>query len=179
MHRFVTLALASALLLVMPAAGFAQNRSRSEDPTVNRGEGLTASKSRVESRRSNKVKKEDQAEFVPVYMFATSFSLMDTVIYVSSIQKMENEKISAKCFLENRTAYSAQFSNYMESCGAEMQTSALFFNTKWKKILRQYSKVRKKAIDKHGFTITDMGEFKFEKVEEPVEAELAIPDMTN
>ena len=71
---FKPLFAAALLLAALPLS--AQRGRRSQDPTLNRGEGLEKSRADLDKMRNQNQNK--NAREISVYMLATSFSLLDS-----------------------------------------------------------------------------------------------------
>ena len=113
-----------------------------------------------------KNEKERKVDSLTVYMFATSFSFIDSVLYVTNIQTMDNEHIVSKVFLLDRARYGEQLKGYLEKNGEPAQVPSVFFSTKKKELVRQYNSIKKKSLQKGKFIYMPVGEeFKFKKEE--------------
>ena len=87
--------LATFLLLSLSLA--AQRSGRTKDPTLNKGEGLEMTRSDLDKMRNQNQNK--NARQVDVYMFAASFSILDSVLYVSDIQKVNDVVVNNRWFI--------------------------------------------------------------------------------
>lgn len=98
-----------------------------------------------------------------MYVFAISLSFTDSVMYMSTIQELDGIVLRDKYFFDERSDYAAQFKKWMEEETASEQISALYYYSTRKKAESGYSKVRKRAMKKHGGTIITIPDFKFKR----------------
>lgn len=162
-HRLSNILLAA--LLIVPSAVFAQNPNRSRNPILQPGEGLETSRRELADTHNNKQDK--RTEQADVYMFAVSFSLIDSVMYVSDIQFMRDETLNNNWFLKNRQAYENQFSAYVTGGNDDSQLAYLYFSEKEKTVVRKSERLVKRNNKKNKFPVTHVGSgnFAFTKVE--------------
>jgi hypothetical protein len=102
-----------------------------------------------------------------VYAFGVAASFKDTVVYFTDIQPLDSVKL-IKGFLPNRSSYSSQLKNYLEtSKQKEHQTCMIFFGKDITKLQKQEYKLNK-LYRKDKITIIPIhsSEFKFTKPED-------------
>lgn len=152
-----------ACLLAMATSVFssAQIADRTQSPVLQPGEGLTKSKKDVESMRNDKQDK--KARITDVYVCAFSFSLVDSIMYMSNIYKIEKATVRNKWFLENRADLEQKFEEYVRGrAGGDLQLSSLFFSEKEKKVLKERERIIKKNRKKNKFKVQYTGaDFRF------------------
>lgn len=98
-----------------------------------------------------------------MYVFSISMSFSDSVMYISTIQKLDGIVLRDKYFFDERGDYAAQFKKWMEEETASEQIAALYYFDSKRKAERGYAKVRKRAIHKHGGEIITVPDFKFKR----------------
>lgn len=111
-----------------------------------------------------KEKDKDKIETLTLHVFAVSMSFSDSIMYMSSIQSIENSTLKNKYFFDQRAVYAAQFKDWLEKGGSSLQVSSLYFYKNTKKARKGYEKVCKSAMKKHHATIQTVPEFLFDKV---------------
>lgn len=108
----------------------------------------------------------------PIYIFGTSASFNDSVVYITEIQIVDSAWIDEKTdFLVKRAEYSNQLNSYFIRQGMPTRTCFVTFATKEKAILKKMVKMRKKfnGSKKHpkhyDIRLIDEEEFKFYAVQ--------------
>ena len=140
----------------------AQRSNRTKDPTLNKGEGLEMSRKDLDKMRNQNQDKNSRQ--VDVYMFATSFSLLDSVLFVSDVQFVKSVTINNKWFIKDRMFYEKQFSDFVlgsDESENESYMTSLLFSEKEKKMIRQRERLIKRNKKKNGFTLNQVSAFKF------------------
>ncbi|HOD69302.1 MAG: hypothetical protein ACOX32_00790 [Bacteroidaceae bacterium] len=138
----------------------AQVPDRTRNPVLQPGEGLVTSKTDIESMRVNKQDK--RAKTVDVYMFALSFSPVDSVMYISDIEKIEQAVVRNKWFLEDRKLFEESFQDYVRARAGDLQLSSLYFYEKENKVLKKREQIIRKNSKKKRFNINYTGsDFRF------------------
>lgn len=87
----------------------------------------------------------------PIYLFGTSASFNDSIVYFTEIQILDSAWIDEKSnFLVNRAEYSNQLREHFNATGHPNRTCLVSFATSEKEILKKYAKMRKqfKGTDK-------------------------------
>lgn len=114
-----------------------------------------------------------------VYLFGFGGSFLDSVTYVTEIQKVDSVWIDDKTgFLQNRAQYGEQLEEYLlNGLQKENTTCVVFFSEKKKKLEKIYSNVCRKYRAEQGmqFSILDRNTVSFHAVEfiPPTEEEIA------
>lgn len=106
---------------------------------------------------------------VDVYMFAASFSILDSVLYVSDIQFLKDVTVNNKWFLKERLDFEKQFTDYV--AGTDLNESLMTsvqFAEKEKKLIKKRERLIKRNRRKNGFKMYLISDFKFSN---PVPAE--------
>lgn len=98
-----------------------------------------------------------------MYVFAISMSFSDSVMYMSTIQKIDGVVLRDKYFFDERAGYANQFKKWMEEETSSQQLAALYYLETRKKADRKYAQIRKQAIKKHGGEIVTVPDFKFRR----------------
>lgn len=158
---FKPLFAAALLLAALPLS--AQRGRRSQDPTLNRGEGLEKSRADLDKMRNQNQNK--NAREISVYMLATSFSLLDSTYYVSDIQFVEDVAVNNKWFIQDRLDYEKQFKDYIG--GGDSYMTSVIFSDKKNKILKDRARIIKRNKRTNGLELKEMSGFRFTK---PVKA---------
>lgn len=140
----------------------AQRSNRTKDPTLNRGEGLEMSRKDLDKMRNQNQDKNSRQ--VDVYMFATSFSLIDSVLFVSDVQYVKSVTINNKWFIKDRLFYEKQFSAFVlgsDEPENESYMTSLLFSEKEKKMIKQRERLIKRNRKKNGFKLNQVSAFRF------------------
>ena len=153
----------ASVTMLLAVSVQAQTVDRTHDPTLNKGEGLEMDRSDLAKMRNQKQDKNTRQ--IDVYMFGASFSIIDSVLYLSYPQKIEGVTVNNKWFLKNRTEYEKQFCDYVGGADAS-QMSTLFFSDKLKTIEKRRDKLIKRNGRKNRFDLKQVPEFRFNKVTE-------------
>lgn len=151
---------AAALLLV--ALPLSAQRSGAKDPTLSRGEGLSVTRNDLDKMRNQNQDKNSRQ--VDIYIYAASFSLIDSVLYVSDIQKLTDVTVNNKWFLKDRSAFEKQFTQYVSVGSDESQLTTVVFSEKPKKVQRSRNTLIKRNSKKNRFALKEISDFSFTKV---------------
>lgn len=103
-----------------------------------------------------------------VYIFGVAASFSDSTIYFTDVQEIDSVWINDKNnFLLNRSDYSYQLKNYLESQGQSRRTCIVSYALKRKDLEKKYMKMRNKYVKKGSLDIRniDSNEFKFTPVD--------------
>ena len=148
------------VLIALPVS--AQRSGRTKDPTLNKGEGLEMSRKDLDKMRNQK--QEKNARQVNVYMFAASFSVLDSVLFVSDIQYVNDVTVNNKWFVKERLAFEKQFTDFVVGTGDEAESfmTSLQFSEKEKKLQKNRARLIKRSQKKNGFKMHQIPGFKFE-----------------
>lgn len=156
---FRLLFVAASLFFALPL--YAQRSGNTKDPTVNKGEGLEMTRSDLDKIRNNSQDKKSRQ--VDIYIFAASFSLIDSVLYVSDIQKIDDVTVNNKWFLKDRMAFESQFRDYVQTGDDESQLSSICFSEKQKKVERDRARLIRRNDKKNRFVLKEVSGFRFSK----------------
>ncbi len=153
------------LACMISAGASAQSRDRNQSPVLGIGQGLEMNRSDLAKMRNNK--QEKNSEQTDVYMFAVAFSLIDSVMYTSDIQKMEAETLNNHWFLKNREGYENQFSAFVTGGDDETTVTFLYFSEEEKRAVRKLATLVKRNSKTNRFPIIGTGEeFRFTPIVE-------------
>lgn len=133
-----------------------------KDPTLNRGEGLERSRSDLEKMRNQSQDK--NGKVVDLYMFAASYSLLDSVMYVSDIQLVKDLSVYNRWFLRNRSDYEKQFNSFAAQERYELYVPVIYFAEKKKKLVKQREALIKRNKRKMGFYLVEVDDFQFSAI---------------
>lgn len=149
----------AALMLIFTLSVSAQRSGRTGDPTLNKGEGLEKTRADLSKMRNQNQNK--NSRLVDVYMFAASFSLLDSVIYISDIQKVDNVIVNNKWFIKERSTFESQFTDHISADLNESQLTSLYYSEKLKKMQKSRARLIKRNAKKNGFYLYQVSDFKF------------------
>lgn len=156
-----------AVMLLSALSVSAQRSGQTKDPTLNRGEGLEMNRSDLDKMRNQNQDKNSRV--VDIYIFGASFSLLDSVLYVSYPQKMENVTVNNRRFLKGRADLEKQFADYLSNGSESSQLSTIYFSEKLKKLEKNRTRLIKRNSKRNRFDLVQMPEFQFTAI--PVEEE--------
>ena len=138
----------------------AQRSNRTKDPTLNKGEGLEMSRKDLDKMRNQNQDKNSRQ--VDAYMFAASFSLLDSVLFVSDIQLVKDVTINNKWFVKDRLSFEKQFTDYINGSDEDGTfMTSLLFSDKEKKLIKQRDRLIKRNKKKNGFKLNQISAFQF------------------
>lgn len=103
-------------------------------------------------------------ESKPVYVYGVAASFSDTLIYFTDIQKLDGVSLCKKGFLPQRSDYSYQLKNFMDSkLNLKDRVCSLFFSEDLKKLNKEYTKLLRKYKKNGGYGIRKLetDEFRF------------------
>lgn len=98
------------------------------------------------------------------YMFAVSFSFVDSVFYMTEVQQMDDIPVAANYFIDDSSEYQRQFKSWLENGGAPLQIVSLYAFSSKSKADSKYKKVRTRIARKHKTTVVTVPEFNFTPV---------------
>ena len=150
-----------AAFLLFTLSVSAQRSKRGQDPTLNAGEGLEMSRKDLDKMRNQNQNK--NARQVDVYMFAASFSILDSVLYVSDIQKVNDVVVNNRWFIKQRSEYESQFTTHIGAGDEESLLTSLYYSEKLKKITKRRSALIKRNARKNRFLLINVQGFSFSK----------------
>lgn len=158
------LAVLSAVLFVCSSL-FAQNstsdKQRENDAYIAEHQ---RNMEKIRQEQANRVKQRlvADADTTSVYMFASSFAFGDSVIYISSIQKMNQVQLTNKAYLLGRSDFSKQYAGFLEDNGCvSPQLPSLFFSEKQSVVQKKRAKVEKHFKKKMSFGVIYVDDFMF------------------
>lgn len=153
--------LLTGFLLMLSLSVGAQRSSRSQDPTLNRGDGLEKNRNDLAQIRNDK--QNENARQQDIYMFASAFSLIDSVLYVSDVQLLEDVTVNNRWFIKERSSFESQFHDYV-SGNDETYLSSIFFSDKKKKSDKRRARLIRRNNKKNGFKLIEVHAFEFSNV---------------
>ena len=106
-------------------------------------------------------KQDKNSAQVNVYMFAAAFSMLDSVLYVSDIQLVNDVAVNNKWFLKERLAFEKQFNDYVAGTDNESYMTSVQFSDKEKKVIKNRERLIKRNKRKTGFKMYKVADFKF------------------
>lgn len=109
-------------------------------------------------RNQNQDKRSRQ---VDVYMFAASFSILDSIIYVSDVQKVCDVTVNNKWFVKERAGFEEQFTDYVRTDTEQSLYTSLYFSEKAKKVSKQRQGLIKRNNKKNHFYLQEVSGFAF------------------
>lgn len=103
-----------------------------------------------------------------VYIAGVSASFTDSLVYFTDIQRVDSAFLGEKGLLQQRSQYSNQLKEYLESEGkGQNRTCFVYYNEKKKKLQKEITKLKQKYQKGGSLLLQDVGQsFKFEKAEE-------------
>lgn len=157
--RAVLKPILTATLLLVALSLSAQRSGRTQDPTLNKGEGLEKTRSDLDKMRNNNQDKKSRN--VDLYMFAASFSVLDSVLYVSEVQKVNDVIVNNKWFVKERAAFEEQFTERVRIGDDESLLTSLYFSEKSKKVIKSRARLIKRNSKKNKFSLIEVSGFSF------------------
>lgn len=157
--RAVLKPILTATLLLVALSLSAQRSGRTQDPTLNKGEGLEKTRSDLDKMRNNNQDKKSRN--VDLYMFAASFSVLDSVLYVSEVQKVNDVIVNNKWFVKERAAFEEQFTERVRIGDDESLLTSLYFSEKSKKVIKSRARLIKRNGKKNKFSLIEVSGFSF------------------
>ena len=134
---------------------------------------IYAKKDKKEKQRTEKVKKvkEDKGKKRNIYIFGVSASFLDSLVYFTDIDELQDVRIKKDMMLPYRQEYSNQLKNYLEQEeGLTNRTCFIYFNKKKKKLDKLEIKLKQRYAKGGALYIQQVNPntFHFEKYEESV-----------
>ena len=171
--RAVLKTVLAAAMIMFSLTASAQRSGRTKDPTINRGDGLEMSRSDLSKIRNQKQDKNSRK--TNLYMFASSFSMLDSVIYVSDVHKVDSVTVNNKWFLKNRVAFEQQFMDRVSQESVydleEVMMPVIYYGEKEKKVLKQREKLIKRNGKSNRYALNTINDFIFVNPVEEAESE--------
>lgn len=104
-----------------------------------------------------------------VYAFGVAASFKDSVVYFTDIQPLDSVELEKHGFLPERSQYTYQLKNHLESqMGKPDYTCMIYFNKNKNRLHKEALKVQAKYKKSKGIVLKTLGTdaFKFEKPQE-------------
>jgi len=101
------------------------------------------------------------ARQVDLYIFAASFSLLDSVIYISDIRKVDDVTVNNKWFIKNRADFETQFTDYIKEGTDESLLTSIYFSEKEKTLIKRRARLIKRNEKKNRFKLIQISGFNF------------------
>lgn len=99
-----------------------------------------------------------------IYVFGIAASFNDSIVHFTNVQEVDSVWVNDKNkFLLNRSDYSYQLKNYLETQGLSRRTCIVSYALKRKDAEKKYMKMRNKYVKRGSFDIRyiDSKDFKF------------------
>lgn len=157
--RMMCRAFLTAALLLISLSMSAQRSGSTKDPTLNRGEGLEMTRSDLDKMRNQNQDKNSKK--VDIYMFGASFSILDSVLYVSYTQKMDSVTVNNRWFLKDRASFEKQFTSFVEGREDGTHMSTVYYSDKLKTIEKRRERLINRNAKRNGFKLKQVPEFRF------------------
>ena len=94
-------------------------------------------------------------------MFAASFSVLDSVLYVSEVQIVNDVIVNNKWFVKERAAFEEQFTERVRIDADESLLTSLYFSEKAKKVTKSRARLIKRNGKKNHFALIEITDFSF------------------
>ena len=101
---------------------------------------------------------------VDIYMFGASFSILDSVLYVSYTQKMDSVTVNNRWFLKDRASFEKQFTSFVEGREDGTHMSTVYYSDKLKTIEKRRERLINRNARKNGFKLKPVPEFRFTNI---------------
>jgi len=157
--RMMCRAFLTAALLLISLSMSAQRSGSTKDPTLNRGEGLEMTRSDLDKMRNQN--RDKNSKKVDIYMFGASFSILDSVLYVSYTQKMDSVTVNNRWFLKDRASFEKQFTSFVEGREDGTHMSTVYYSDKLKTIEKRRERLINRNARRNGFKLKQVPEFRF------------------
>lgn len=155
---------AALLLLLLPACASARQSGGAKSPVLEAGQGLKMNRGDLEEMRNNSQDKKSRK--ADIYVVAVSYSIVDSVMYVSDVRKMEDETVNNRLFLIHRQAYENQFSAFVSGGNDETMMTYLHFSEREKEPARYLKHLLKRNSKTNKFEVKRVGEeFSFTRID--------------
>ena len=105
-----------------------------------------------------------------IYAFGFAGSFTDSVVYITDVQRIDSASLAKKTmFLIDRSKYSKQLKDYMEtSLQQPRRTCAFFYDTKRQKVEKTFAKMKKRYLKDKTLLVKFIGtdQFTFKAVKD-------------
>jgi hypothetical protein len=142
----------------------AQRSGRTGDPTLNKGEGLERTRNDLDKMRNQNQDK--NARQLNLYMFGASFSLLDSVLYISEISEVDDVTVNNKWFIKDRSSFESQFTDRVKTDNDDSMLTSVYFSEKEKKVAKRRSRLVKRNAKKNKFLLIKVSDFTFSRPSE-------------
>lgn len=153
-----------ATFLILSLTVSAQRSGRTGDPTLNKGEGLERTRNDLDKMRNQNQDKNSRQ--LNLYMFAASFSLLDSVLYVSEISEVDDVTVNNKWFIKDRSNFESQFTDHVKTGNDDSMLTSVYFSEKEKKVAKRRSRLVKRNAKKNKFLLIKVSDFAFSRPSE-------------
>ena len=153
-----------AAFLILSLTVSAQRSGRTGDPTLNKGEGLERTRNDLDKMRNQNQDK--NARQLNLYMFGASFSLLDSVLYISEISEVDDVTVNNKWFIKDRSSYESQFTDRVKTDNDDSMLTSVYFSEKEKKVAKRRSRLVKRNAKKNKFLLIKVSDFTFSRPSE-------------
>lgn len=153
-----------AAFLILSLTVSAQRSGRTGDPTLNKGEGLERTRNDLDKMRNQNQDKNSRQ--LNLYMFAASFSLLDSVLYVSEISEVDDVTVNNKWFIKDRSNFESQFTDHVKTGNDDSMLTSVYFSEKEKKVAKRRSRLVKRNAKKNKFLLIKVSDFTFSRPSE-------------
>ena len=153
-----------AAFLILSLTVSAQRSGRTGDPTLNKGEGLERTRNDLDKMRNQNQDKNSRQ--LNLYMFAASFSLLDSVLYVSEISEVDDVTVNNKWFIKDRSNFESQFTDHVKTGNDDSMLTSVYFSEKEKKVAKRRSRLVKRNAKKNKFLLIKVSDFAFSRPSE-------------
>lgn len=97
-----------------------------------------------------------------VYMFGFATSFNDSIVHLSNLQVVDSAWVDSKThFLFSRENYSYQLRDYLKGKGMSHPTVVTMFGEKKSEVEKQYSKLRKRFLEKNHYQLEYIADDEF------------------
>lgn len=153
-----------AAFLILSLTVSAQRSGRTGDPTLNKGEGLERTRNDLDKMRNQNQDK--NARQLNLYMFGASFSLLDSVLYISEISEVDDVIVNNKWFIKDRSSFESQFTDRVKTDNDDSMLTSVYFSEKEKKVAKRRSRLVKRNAKKNKFLLIKVSDFTFSRPSE-------------
>jgi|GEM_PF-1088232 len=153
-----------AAFLILSLTVSAQRSGRTGDPTLNKGEGLERTRNDLDKMRNQNQDK--NARQLNLYMFGASFSLLDSVLYISEISEVDDVTVNNKWFIKDRSSFESQFTDRVKTDNDDSMLTSVYFSEKEKKVAKRRSRLVKRNAKKNKFLLIKVSDFTFSRPSE-------------
>jgi hypothetical protein len=99
-------------------------------------------------------------------MFGASFSLLDSVLYISEISEVDDVTVNNKWFIKDRSSFESQFTDRVKTDNDDSMLTSVYFSEKEKKVAKRRSRLVKRNAKKNKFLLIKVSDFTFSRPSE-------------